>query len=117
MSSSVTDLRAAGNARVHVGHNIYQSTDLCLKALRITDPRHDKKRIEDDKGGLLAGVYRWVLNNPEFQRWRAGEDRLLWVKGGPGKGKTMLLCGITNELEKVDGSLLAYYSVRRLMRV
>ncbi|EHK42229.1 hypothetical protein TRIATDRAFT_186084, partial [Trichoderma atroviride IMI 206040] len=25
--------------------------------------------------------------------------RLLWVKGDPGKGKTMLLCGIINELK------------------
>jgi hypothetical protein len=74
---------------------------MCLKDLRTTDPRHDKKRIEKMKGGLLADLYRWVLHHDEFQRWR--DDRqspLLWIKGDPGKGKTMLLCGIINELEK-----------------
>lgn len=71
----------------------------CLKDLQTTDPRLDKKRIEETKGGLLADAYRWVLDNEDFKHWRCdGNDQLLWVKGDPGKGKTMLLCGIINEL-------------------
>nr|CAL30201.1 HNWD3 [Podospora anserina] len=83
----------------------------CLSDLRSTDPRHDKKRIEDAKGGLLKDSYRWVLDNPEFQRWRDGDDqRLLWIKGDPGKGKTMLLCGIIDELEvSTPTSLLSFF--------
>jgi hypothetical protein len=77
------------------------------------DPRDEKKRIELAKGGLLADAYRWVLDNPDFNRWRQlSESRLLWIKGDPGKGKTMLLCGIINELERpitVNGGNLAYY--------
>jgi Cdc6-like AAA superfamily ATPase len=73
----------------------------CLHDLRATDPRNDKKRIEETKGGLLADSYRWVLDNTAFQQWRQEpHSRLLWVKGDPGKGKTMLLCGIINELQK-----------------
>ncbi|KAK4139205.1 uncharacterized protein C8A04DRAFT_33317, partial [Dichotomopilus funicola] len=76
----------------------------CLKHLRLTNPRDDKARIERTKGGLLQDSYRWVLGNPDFQRWRnCPESRLLWIKGDPGKGKTMLLCGIVNELDQ-DGS-------------
>jgi hypothetical protein len=80
----------------------YDRTDYrCLADLRTTDPRNDKKRIEETKGGLLADLYRWVLHNDDFQRWRDdGQSPLLWIKGDPGKGKTMLLCGIINELEK-----------------
>src|SRR4051812_10803338 len=97
VSTEVHDLRAAENARVHVGNNIYLSENRCLEALRITDPRHDKARIEGDKGGLLDDVYQWVLHNGEFLQWRHNEqNRLLWVRGDPGKGKTMLLCGIIN---------------------
>ncbi|KAK4196096.1 vegetative incompatibility protein HET-E-1 [Triangularia verruculosa] len=71
----------------------------CLMHLRLTDPRDDKARIERTKGGLLQDSYRWVLDNPEFQQWRNHPtSRLLWIKGDPGKGKTMLLCGIINEL-------------------
>jgi hypothetical protein len=76
----------------------------CLKHLRVTDPRDDKTRIQRTKGGLLQDSYRWVLDNPDFQRWRDHpESRLLWIKGDPGKGKTMLLCGIINELDR-DGT-------------
>ncbi|EQB43709.1 hypothetical protein CGLO_17599 [Colletotrichum gloeosporioides Cg-14] len=71
-----------------------------LADLRITDPRDDKDRIEHTKGGLLRDSYRWILDNAEFQGWQNdAERRLLWVRGDPGKGKTMLLCGLIDELE------------------
>ena len=89
------------------------STDLsCLANLRTTDPRHDKERIEETKGGLLKESYRWILDNAHFRRWRdEGQSRLLWIKGDPGKGKTMLLCGIVNELKKsmAKTDLLSYF--------
>ncbi|KAF2678922.1 HET-domain-containing protein [Lentithecium fluviatile CBS 122367] len=72
----------------------------CVRDLRLTDPRDDKRRIEDAKGGLLKDSYRWILYNSDFRQWRTNpQSRLLWIKGDPGKGKTMLLCGIANELE------------------
>jgi hypothetical protein len=73
----------------------------CTQDLHITDPQRDKARIEQTKGGLLDDSYRWILQNPDFQQWRDNvEHQLLWIKGDPGKGKTMLLCGIINELSK-----------------
>jgi hypothetical protein len=73
----------------------------CLESLRATNPRHDKKRIEQEKGGLLRDSYSWVLQHDDFQQWRDDEEsRLLWIKGDPGKGKTMLLCGIIDEMIK-----------------
>ncbi|KAH7061013.1 quinon protein alcohol dehydrogenase-like superfamily, partial [Paraphoma chrysanthemicola] len=79
----------------------FRKREECLHDLRATDPRNDKRRIEETKGGLLADSYRWVFENTAFQQWRQEpHSRLLWVKGDPGKGKTMLLCGIINELQK-----------------
>lgn len=73
----------------------------CLQHLRPTDPRDDKTRIEQTKGGLLSDSYRWIFDNADYRRWRDGrQGSLLWIKGDPGKGKTMLLCGIINELRK-----------------
>ncbi|KAH7146737.1 hypothetical protein B0J13DRAFT_473574, partial [Dactylonectria estremocensis] len=71
----------------------------CLKDLHVTDPSKDKKRIQDTKGGLLKDSYGWILDHSGFQRFRDDpQSRLLWIKGDPGKGKTMLLCGIIDEL-------------------
>jgi hypothetical protein len=61
---------------------------------------------------LLKDSYRWILENPEFQQWRSAQQSpLLWIRGDPGKGKTMLLCGIINELNKstVETALLFHF--------
>lgn len=84
----------------------------CIQDLHLTDPRDDKKRIEDTKGGLLEDSYQWILENPDFQKWCSDQQsRLLWIKGDPGKGKTMLLCGVINELDKstVNTALLSCF--------
>jgi hypothetical protein len=86
--------------------------EICIRDIRHTDPRLDKKRIEDTKGGLLADSYRWILGNTAFQQWQQDpHSRLLWVKGDPGKGKTMLLCGMINELQSsmARNALLSYF--------
>ncbi|VUC22546.1 unnamed protein product [Clonostachys rosea] len=71
-----------------------------LAKLRVTDPRDDKTRIEEAKGGLVHGAYQWVINHPDLRRLLDDPGYgLLWIKGDPGKGKTMLLCGIINELK------------------
>lgn len=62
----------------------------CRETLQATDPSLDEERIEEDKGGLLKDSYSWVLSNDDFQNWRdASYSQLLWIKGDPGKGKTM----------------------------
>ena len=84
----------------------------CIQHLRLTDPRDDRKRIEETKGGLLKDSYYWILEHSDFQQWRDNQQsRLLWIKGDPGKGKTMLLCGIVNELKnsKAKTDLLSYF--------
>ncbi|KAL4732806.1 NACHT domain-containing protein [Aspergillus similis] len=71
----------------------------CLRDLLVTDPETERLRIEATKGGLLDDSFRWVLNNAEFRKWHTNsESQLLWIKGDPGKGKTMLMIGIIKEL-------------------
>lgn len=84
----------------------------CMQALHLTDPRKDKKRIEESRGGLLVDSYRWILEHRDFKQWRDEQQgHLLWIKGDPGKGKTMLLCGILDELSKSKGTtcILSYF--------
>jgi len=97
--------------KVSKNEHTYDEAEVrCLADLRSTDPREDKSRIEATKGGLLADSYLWILGNNEFQRWRNEDNRLLWIKGDPGKGKTMLLCGIINELKSAcEPSLTSFF--------
>ncbi|PHH49188.1 Vegetative incompatibility protein HET-E-1 [Ceratocystis fimbriata CBS 114723] len=81
----------------------------CLRELYVTDPRIDKEIIENRKGGLLKDSYKWILEHQGFKKFKNEADsRILWIKGDPGKGKIMLLCGIINELES-DHSTSPYY--------
>ncbi|PWI64171.1 hypothetical protein PCL_12072 [Purpureocillium lilacinum] len=82
----------------------------CMRNLFETDPREDKKRIQEAKGNLLKDCYRWIIDHAEFKRFCAdSRSRLLWVKGDPGKGKTMLLCGIIDELGRRTNNLVCYF--------
>ncbi|WQF87029.1 Putative quinoprotein alcohol dehydrogenase-like superfamily [Colletotrichum destructivum] len=111
-SGTGTQNNNSGAGRQYNAHTITivnEKDSSFLADLRVTDPRDDKSRIERTKGGLLRDVYRWILDHDDYQRWRAGShNRLLWIKGDPGKGKTMLLCGIIDELNK-DGCNPAYF--------
>ncbi|KAL1897522.1 hypothetical protein Cpir12675_002310, partial [Ceratocystis pirilliformis] len=80
----------------------------CLKDLYVIDPRTDRKNIEVRKGGLLGDSYKWILEHQDLQKFKnEANSRILWIKGDPGKGKTMLLCGIIDELES-DQSISPY---------
>jgi hypothetical protein len=71
----------------------------CLRCLYVTNPRADKIRIENPKGGLLLDSCKWILETEAYKQWhRDPQSHLLWIRGDPGKGKTMLLCGIIDSL-------------------
>ncbi|KAK5064994.1 hypothetical protein LTR84_000829 [Exophiala bonariae] len=68
--------------------------------LYITDPRKDKKRLIKEKEDVLEACFSWILHEDYFCKWRAGNLRLLWIKGDAGKGKTMMTIGIINKVFK-----------------
>ncbi|KAF5637725.1 wd40 repeat protein [Fusarium sp. NRRL 52700] len=112
--NTVKNLFGFGNSEIHVGDRITinNGDSKCLADLRGTDPRLDKQRIEEIGGGLLANLCNWVFMDETFKKWREQQgdsNRLLWVKGDSGKGKTMLLCSIINNLQQSKAAKLAYF--------
>jgi hypothetical protein len=74
----------------------------CLHELSLTHPKDDMTRIEETKGGLLEDSYVWILKHQAFSDWRDGiNTHLLWIKGDPGKGKTMLLIGLCQRIGRI----------------
>ncbi|KAH9209912.1 hypothetical protein DL95DRAFT_476193, partial [Leptodontidium sp. 2 PMI_412] len=63
------------------------------------DPDTDILHIKDDKGDFLEECFAWILHDAQLRDWLGNKDtRLLWIKGDPGKGKTMLMIGLVKEL-------------------
>ncbi|KAL5002744.1 hypothetical protein BDV10DRAFT_180967 [Aspergillus recurvatus] len=66
-----------------------------------SDPLNEMARIQQSKGGVLSACYQWIVESDGFQRWQNQlSTSLLWMKGGPGKGKTMTLIGLIERLIK-----------------
>lgn len=81
----------------------------CMVDLARNDPKTDKKRIEQEKGGLYPECCVWLIEgHQEFADWCRKEDSCIaWIKGEAGRGKTMLMCSIIDSLES-KGHRLAY---------
>lgn len=84
-----------------------------LDALLLTRPEVDRSSLIALKGRRVRGTCEWITQHPSFEQWlKSAESSVLWVSGGPGKGKTMLSIYITEELQPVIDSsqgLLLYY--------
>ncbi|KAK4204557.1 hypothetical protein QBC40DRAFT_336757 [Triangularia verruculosa] len=62
--------------------------------------------------GRLEGTGTWLLEHPEYMKWREGSSSsVLWLHGIPGSGKTKLTSLVVDELGKHD-NLAYFYCIR-----
>ena len=72
----------------------------CLTALFLTNPRDDRENLIQIKGSRVDGTCEWIKSNKLYNSWLHSRSQLLWLSGGPGKGKTMLSVFLAEELEQ-----------------
>lgn len=99
---------------LHLENDKGVQSNQCPRALSSTDPRVNMTRIKTTKGGqggLRKDCYKWILDNPTYLGWREGDEtRPLWIMGGPGKGKTMMMIGLVSELEACpESGIISYF--------
>ncbi|KAF3005617.1 hypothetical protein E8E13_002525 [Curvularia kusanoi] len=93
---------------VTYGNRNKQSSDRAAKACRdelfLTDPKVVRDSVINSKGERAEGTCKWITRDAAYRKWLGNvvdeDSRLLWISGGPGKGKTMLSVFLTEELEK-----------------
>ncbi|KAF3226387.1 hypothetical protein TWF191_004649 [Orbilia oligospora] len=78
-------------------------------SLKCPDTTAIKNRLKMTKDKLVIGSMDWILTDPQFIRWKTGDElSLLWIKGGAGKGKTMTAIGLIEELSRSSGPVVTY---------
>ncbi|CAI7600497.1 unnamed protein product [Penicillium discolor] len=97
-------------AEFHVART-YTTEDIdriCLHALHCPDSLAVKNRLKESKDKLVHQSIHWILQEPQYKSWENGDDvGLLWIKGGAGKGKTMMSIGLIEELARVQDETTA----------
>ncbi|KAL8777436.1 MAG: hypothetical protein Q9194_002548 [Teloschistes cf. exilis] len=60
---------------------------------------------------LLYESIEWIFHNPQYIDWQDRDDLgLLWIKGGAGKGKTMISIGLIERIpRRQDGTTIMTY--------
>jgi ankyrin repeat protein len=65
------------------------------------------------KGKRVEGTCEWIRGHTSYHAWLKGDINLLWISGGPGKGKTMMSIFLTEHLEQtiptMENTQLVYY--------
>lgn len=80
----------------------------CQNSLLTIRPENHRAAIAGAKGQRVAGTWEWIWKNAVSQSLLRGEIHLLWIQGGPGKGKTILSIFLTQELERV-GKIIYFF--------
>ena len=85
-----------------------QEDEECRSLVAKSIPSITKQNIMERKGQLFTTCCDWFFRSNEFQTWQSSEmQNILLITGGPGRGKTMLLCALIEWLQDYRG--LAYF--------
>lgn len=131
MQSNTANISTAGNYGLVVGQNpgsisytmnhttseeqvLQERIQACRDAIYNVNPAVDRESIKSAKGERVDGTCEWIKENGNYRAWLepTRSPHSLWVRGGPGKGKTMLAMFLTEDLEAVcqnDNRLLVYF--------
>lgn len=80
----------------------------CRNEIFLTDPELHRASLISTKGKRVEGTCEWIRADETYKSWRNGEEQVLWIRGGPGKGKTMLSIFLSQDLEEA-GQTIYYF--------
>ena len=77
-------------------------TPMCWAELRIDNPVQDINKIINEKGDWPDANSTWVKLNKHYEAWlMTSSPGILWVSGGPGKGKTEVSSFLAESLSRM----------------
>ncbi|KAK6351443.1 hypothetical protein TWF718_004603 [Orbilia javanica] len=80
----------------------------CLSFLQCPDVSAVKNQLQETKDGLVFESIEWIFRDEQYTNWKDGDNvSLLLIRGGAGKGKTMLSIGVIDALS--SNAVVVYF--------
>ncbi|OJJ42502.1 hypothetical protein ASPZODRAFT_1313164 [Penicilliopsis zonata CBS 506.65] len=70
----------------------------------------ERSEFSRHRASYLAGTGQWLLSTTTYQKWHQGDaNGLLWIKGIPGSGKSVMAASIIDQLRKEEVPVLSFF--------
>lgn len=111
--SNDTVLVGSGDIRDFNSDNILPLPTADLDEIRqwLQPTPYDLERSEYSRhrASHLVGTGEWLTSTKTYQQWHSGENGLLWIKGIPGSGKSVMTASIIDQLRKEEVPVIYFF--------
>lgn len=117
-SDGDTVLVRAGDVRDFNSDNVLPlpAKDLAeiTKWLQPTPYDFERSEYSKHRASHLLGTGTWLTSTQVYQQWHSGDNGLLWIKGIPGSGKSVMAASIIKQLQQT-GVPVVYFFFRQII--
>ncbi|SPO04841.1 uncharacterized protein DNG_07526 [Cephalotrichum gorgonifer] len=86
-----------------------------LQALQVNPGDLRTNAIESVSDRIIPACWDWILDHAAYKSWlNAVDSRLLWISGGPGKGKTVMAISLVAELAASKDAVVCDFFCRHM---
>ena len=79
------------------------------KWLQPTPYDFERSEYSRHRASHLVGTGKWLVSSDIYQQWHSGDNGILWIKGIPGSGKSVMAASIIKELQKGDVPVIYFF--------
>lgn len=79
------------------------------KWLQPTPYDFERSEYSRHRASYLLGTGAWLTSTHIFQKWHSGDNGLLWIKGIPGSGKSVMAASIIKDLQETDVPVIYFF--------
>ncbi|KEZ39856.1 hypothetical protein SAPIO_CDS8796 [Scedosporium apiospermum] len=111
----VGNQHGATNLTFITGGNTDASDAAFIQALRVSPDDSRTNAIESVSDRIVSACWDWILDHATYDAWLHNDDsRLLWIFGGPGKGKTVLAISLVAEIAASSDAIVCDFFCRHM---
>ncbi|KAJ5701489.1 hypothetical protein N7488_009037 [Penicillium malachiteum] len=79
------------------------------KWLQPTPYDFERSEYSRHRASHLLGTGAWLKSTPVYQQWHSGDNGLLWIKGIPGSGKSVMAASIIKQLQDMHVPVIYFF--------